>query len=62
MELRILTNYGNEDCTCIYRFRVHGASYAWMQQYQEKDDGDGDRKPVKIKRFRIENLPIDTSL
>ncbi|XP_065659382.1 SUN domain-containing protein 3 isoform X3 [Hydra vulgaris] len=30
IELRILTNYGNEDCTCIYRFRVHGISNDWM--------------------------------
>ena len=25
VELRILNNHGNEDYTCLYRFRVHGS-------------------------------------
>jgi len=41
MELRIINNYGNDDCTCIYRFRVHGSSYSW-QDFENNNSKNGD--------------------
>ncbi|XP_066927890.1 SUN domain-containing protein 3-like [Clytia hemisphaerica] len=35
VELRVKSNYGNPDCTCLYRFRVHGLSTEWDNLDQE---------------------------
>lgn len=30
VEFRVLSNWGNSDCTCIYRVRIHGVSNSWV--------------------------------
>ena len=35
VELKVLSNYGNQDSTCIYRFRVHGETKEWLAEHDD---------------------------
>lgn len=50
IELRILSNHGNKDCTCIYRFRVHGQSHLWQKYESAEEKKEEEKEEEKEER------------
>jgi hypothetical protein len=49
VELKIESNAGNKDYTCLYKFRVHGKLYSNKNTNDANQDGE-EKKDLKVEK------------